>query len=194
MGLAARKESKRFTYGDYQKWDDGERWELINGEAYNMSPAPRRVHQEILTNLIGQLWNQLQGKPCKVYPAPFDVRLPQGSETDEESSNVVQPDLSVICDPKKLDEKGCLGAPDLIIEILSPGSHSRDKMEKFNLYEMAGVKEYWVVSPEEEMVEVFLLEEGTYGRPNTYNAKNTVTIGVLKDMSVDLSKVFLTPV
>ncbi|MCP4153052.1 MAG: Uma2 family endonuclease [bacterium] len=191
MGLAAKKEIQKFTYGDYLKWDDGERWEIIDGLAYNMSPAPKRIHQIILGNLYFHLRTLLSGKPCDVYLAPFDVRLPMGNEREEDIGNVVQPDLSVICDPKKLDENGCIGAPDFVIEIVSPGSQRRDKLEKYNLYEMAGVKEYWLVWPEGQMVDVFLMEpEGTFGRSKTYTEKNTIKINVLKNMSIDLSKVF----
>ena len=195
MGLAVRRDSQTFTYGDYQKWDDGERWELINGEAYNMSPAPQRLHQKILGELYLQLGTQLKGKTCEVYLPPFDVRLPLGNEKEADIINVVQPDISVICDPKKLDKKGCLGAPDFIIEILSPGNPRRDKLEKFNLYEMVGVKEYWVISPEGQMVEAFLLgPNGTYGRPQLYTEKDTVKISVLKDIKIDLGAIFVEPV
>jgi len=194
MGFAARKITQTFTYGDYLKWDDGERWELINGEAYNMSPAPRRIHQQILGALYLQLGNKLKGKTCEVYLSPFDVRLPLGDEKEEDIVNVVQPDISVICDLKKLDEKGCLGAPDFIIEILSPGNPRRDKLEKFNLYEMVGVKEYWVVSPEGKMVEVFVLgPNNSYGRPQMYTETDTVKISVLKDIDIDLGAVFIEP-
>lgn len=191
MGLAARKDTQKFTYSDYLKWNEGERWEIINGEAYNMSPAPQRIHQKISRKLSFQLESQLEGKACEHYYAPFDVRLPLGDEREEDITNVVQPDLSVICDPGKLDDKGCIGAPDFVIEILSPGSRRRDKLEKFNLYEMAGVKEYWMVSPEEQMVEVFLLgPDGFYGRPRMYTEKDTVEVSVLKNISIDLSKIF----
>lgn len=195
MGLAVRKETQKFTYGDYQKWDDGERWELIDGEAYNMSPAPQRIHQKILGNLYYHLRARLKDKSCEVYMAPFDVRLPLGDEKEEDITNVVQPDLSIICDPKKLDEKGCIGAPNFIIEILSPGSQRRDKLEKFNLYEMAEVKEYWLVWPEEKMVDVFLLgPEGKYGRPQTYTEKDSIEINTLKNMNIDLSEIFTEPI
>ncbi|MCP4216524.1 MAG: Uma2 family endonuclease [bacterium] len=191
MGLAVRKETQKFTYGDYLKWDDGERWELIDGEAYNMTPAPRRIHQEISGELFVQLRNQLSGKSCKAYFAPFDVRLPMENENEDDITNVVQPDITVICDQKKLDDKGCLGTPDFVIEILSPGNPRHDRMVKFNLYEKAGVKEYWIVSPEGQMVEVFLLgPQGSYGRPQFYSQKDIININVLKDITIDLGKVF----
>ncbi|MCP4213432.1 MAG: Uma2 family endonuclease [bacterium] len=191
MGLAAIEETQKFTYGDYLKWDDGERWEIIDGEAYNMTPAPKRMHQKILGNLYFHLRTLLTGKPCEAYLPPFDVRLPLGDEREEDITNVVQPDLSVICDPDKLDDNGCTGAPDFVIEIISPGSLKRDKLEKFNLYEMAGVKEYWLVWPEGQMVEVFLLgPDGSYGRPTIYTETDTAEISVLKNISIDLGKVF----
>ncbi len=192
MGLAARKETEKYTYADYLKWDDGKRWELINGEAYDMSPAPRPVHQEILGELFLQLRTKLKGKSCKVYMAPYDVRLPFKDKREDDILDVVQPDLTVICDPKKRDDKGCLGAPDFIIEILSPGNHRHDRVKKYNLYEMAGVKEYWMVSPEERLVEVLRLgADGAYGRMTVYTETDVVPIGVLKEMEIDLNTVFL---
>ena len=134
---------------------------------------------------------RLKDKSCEIYLAPFDVRLPLGDEKEDDITNVVQPDLSIICDPKKLDKKGCIGAPNFVIEILSPGSHRRDKLEKFNLYEMAGVKEYWLVWPEEKIVDVFLLGPGEkYGRPQTYTEKDTVEINTLKNITIDFSEIF----
>ena len=190
MGLPAMKQE--FTYADYQSWDDGERWEIIDGEAYDMSPAPERIHQDISMEILMQLGNQLKDKKCRVYHPPFDVRLPLANQKDDqEIINVVQPDISVICDPRKLDKKGCNGAPDLIIEILSPPTSRKDRMEKYNLYEQAGVKEYWLVSPDEQMVEVHILgPEGQYGRPFKYNEKNSVQLQVLKDITIELAPVF----
>lgn len=170
-----------YMNGDYLKRDDGERWELINGIPYNMSPAPQRLHQKVLGALHLQLGNQLKGKTCEVYIPPFDARLPMGSEKEEDIINVVQPDITVICNPKKLDKKGCIGTPDFIIEIISPGNPQQDKLEKFNLYEIAGVKEYWLISPDIRMLEVFLLgSDGTYGRPQIYTEKDTIKVNVLK--------------
>ncbi|MCP4153679.1 MAG: Uma2 family endonuclease [bacterium] len=194
MGLAAKKEVQKYTYADYRTWDDDERWEIIHGEATNMTPAPVRIHQEILTDLLVQLVNQLKDKPCKVYPAPFDVRLPLANENEEDISNIVQPDISVICDPGKLDEKGCTGAPDLIIEILSPSTRRRDRLEKLNLYEMAGVKEYWLVEPEGQLVDVFILgSDGAYGRSQMYTESDTIEINSLKPLAVDLGSVLKKP-
>ncbi len=191
MVLAAKKQPKKFTYSDYLSWNDEERWEIINGKAYNMTPAPARNHQSISVELLFQIKTQLKGKKCEVYHAPFDVRLPLGSEKEEEIENIVQPDISVICDPVKLDEKGCLGAPDLIIEIISPSTYRKDRMEKFFLYEQVGVKEYWLVSPGDKIVEVFILgTDGKYGRPDIYGENDTIQLKALKDKKIDLSSVF----
>ncbi|MCP4150347.1 MAG: Uma2 family endonuclease [bacterium] len=188
MGPAIRNDTQKYTYADYRSWDDGERWEIIGGEPYSMSPAPARIHQEISMELSRQFANQLLNKPCSVYSAPFDVRLPLADEDENTISNVVQPDISVICDPKKLDDKGCLGAPALIIEILSPATRRRDQLEKFNLFEMAGVKEYWMVEPDGQLVSVFILgPEGSYGRPRIYTETDTIETNALKNVRIDLS-------
>lgn len=195
MGLALKKPVEKFTYGDYLSWDDKENWEIIHGEAYNMSPAPPTIHQLIAGELFLQIGNQLKGKSCRVIPAPFDVRFPEKNQTDSEIENeienVVQPDISVICDRNKLDEKGCRGAPDFIIEIISPSTSRKDRMEKFFLYERMGVKEYWLVSPLEKIVEVFLLgPNGKYGRPGIFSEADTLHSSILKGLSVDLGAVF----
>ena len=151
----AKKIKTRFTYKDYLSWPEEERYEIIEGEAYSMTPAPGREHQKICMELILQFGNFLRDKPCELYTAPFDVRLKSGKEKEDNISTVVQPDISVICDKKKLDDKGCLGAPDLIIEIISPSTASRDFKEKLDLYDKHGVKEYWIVDPATKIVMVF---------------------------------------
>ena len=121
--------SERFTYGDYRRWPEEERWELIGGEVYDMCPAPTRIHQDFVVELAIQIGSFLRDKPCRLYIAPFDVRLPEADETDDEVNTVVQPDVVVICDPAKLDDKGCRGAPDWIIEVLSPRTAVKDQIE-----------------------------------------------------------------
>ncbi len=142
-------EPRRFTYADLLSWPAEERWELIDGVAYDISPAPSREHEEITVALILQFGNFLKGNPCRVYTAPFDVRLPNASEDAMTASTVVQPDLTVVCDLKKLDARGCLGAPSMVVEIVSPDSAARDLQVKFQLYEQAGVPEYRVILPGE---------------------------------------------
>ena len=132
------QKDERYTYLDYYSWDDGERWELIDGVAYAMSPAPAPKHQTISRELLVQIANFLKGKPYEVFHAPFDVRL----NADSDDDTVMQPDIFVVCDKSKIDDKGCNGAPDMIIEILSPSTAKRDIVLKFNAYLQAGVREY----------------------------------------------------
>jgi Uma2 family endonuclease len=136
-----QKSDRRSTYAEYLTWPEDERRELMDGVAYAMTPAPGRRHQSILVELSRQVANLLQGADCRPYSAPFDVRLPEGDEADEQVVTVVQPDLAVVCDPAKLDDAGCRGAPDWIVEVLSPATASRDPIEKRALYARHGVKE-----------------------------------------------------
>lgn len=183
-----------FTYADYVTWPDEERWELIEGIAFDMSPAPSRYHQEILGNLFLEI-NKLPGdksKKCKAFVAPFDVRLPEGNQSDEKTLNVVQPDISVICDPGKLDDKGCKGAPDFIVEITSPATAKKDMKYKLLLYEKHGIPEYWIVHPEEHIVMVYKLDEqGKYGRAEIFSKDDIVQLK-LKDgvIEINLDAVF----
>ncbi len=191
MGPLALKREERFTYGDYLTWDDDQRWELIDGVPYNMSPAPTVRHQLILGELHRQVANWLLDKPCQVFIAPFDVRLPEDDESDEQVETVVQPDLSIICDKSKLDEAGCRGAPDLIVEILSPSTAHKDLKVKFERYERARVQEYWIVDPNGSTVQIYTLgAEGRYGLPEAYGAVDRVSVGIFPDLEIDLAVVF----
>lgn len=153
--------------------------------------APLRIHQEILGNLYLGFGTYFAEKACKVYLVPFDVRLPKGNEADEEIDTVVQPDLSVICDPLKLDRRGCKGAPDLVVEILSPGSASRDMKDKLRLYEKHGVKEYWLVYPYEQVVEIFTLDtHGKYCFHERFKNNETAESPLFPGLTVNLVKVF----
>jgi Uma2 family endonuclease len=148
-------EKARYTFADCLTWGENERIEIINGEAIMMAP-PSRIHQEILTELTRQLANFLEGKRCKVYPAPFGVRLfEKDGNAPEDVDTLVEPDITVVCDRDKLDKHGCKGAPDLVIEILSPPSLRHDRLIKLGLYQRAGVREYWIVDPENKSVQVF---------------------------------------
>lgn len=195
MGIAAKKEDRKYSYKDYLTWPEDERWELIDGVPYDMSPAPSRKHQAISRELVRQLANYLRGKPCQIYHAPFDVRLPKGNEKDEDIETVVQPDLVVVCEPAKLDDKGCKGTPSLIIEILSPYTAKKDMEAKFLLYERVGVKEYWVVDPNNNTVLVYKLDENNkFGRHTIYSTEDSVKVGIFEDMTVELKDVFLEQV
>ncbi|GHV73598.1 hypothetical protein AGMMS49940_09000 [Spirochaetia bacterium] len=180
---------RKFTYSDYKAWElkEGERYELIDGEAFAMS-APNDQHQAIAAELTAWFVTFLRGKPCTVRPAPYDVRL--FYEEDENDDTVVQPDISVICGKEKRGPEGCRGAPDLVVEILSSGSISNDLVRKFNLYLEAGVREYWVVSPEHKTVQVFVLQDGAY-RGKVYHGDASVPSSVLEGLSVNMAAVFV---
>lgn len=192
MPIPLRKENERYTYADYVTWPGDERWELLDGIPFDMSPAPSRYHQEISGNLFFEIKKFLKDKKCKIYPAPFDVRLPEGQQTDEETMTVVQPDISVICDPAKLDNKGCKGAPDFVVEIVSPDTVKKDMKYKLLLYEKHGVPEYWVVHPEENIVMVYKLNEKMqYNRAEIYSKDDQIEL-ILKDgtITINLEAVF----
>jgi Uma2 family endonuclease len=190
MGLPER--DKVFTYGEYSLWPESERWELINGVAFDMSPAPSRQHQLILTGIFGQVYNLLTEVSCEVYCAPFDVRFPDYIEQENsEISTVVQPDLVVVCDKKKLDDKGCIGAPDLVVEILSPSTMSKDLHQKFTLYEKHSVGEYWVISPGDKVLFRYKLSaEGKYTEPEIYEENDILNSDITGDFKIELKKVF----
>lgn len=187
MPLAEQK--RVYTYRDYLNWNEDQRIEILEGELY-MQAAPSRRHQEILSELHRQIANYLVGKDCKVYPAPFEVCL-ETIEIPEQIINVFEPDLSIICDKSKLDDRGCKGAPDWIIEITSPSTARVDKIKKFNKYEEAGVKEYWIIEPDENIVSVFTLGDNKrYGRPEMYAEDEKIIVKTLESLEIDLEAVF----
>lgn len=192
MGYAQKRSDRKWTYADYRAWPENERWELIDGVAYDMSPAPSREHQKLSRNLSLQIGGYLQGKRCEMYAAPFDVRLPDHAGQDDDGiGTVVQPDIVVVCDPAKLDDRGCKGAPDLVIEILSPATAEHDLKDKFHLYQRAGVKEYWIVNQTDRTVMVFkLTDAGEYGRPDMYASRDRIPAPLLGELKVDLAEVF----
>jgi Uma2 family endonuclease len=157
--------SSLYTYGDYRLWQGDERWELIDGEAMLMSPAPRIQHQRVVGALYRQLAQFLEGNPCEALIAPFDVRLPKGNEADDAVDTVVQPDLVVVCDASKIDSLGVRGAPDLVVEVLSPATAGRDEILKRDLYERSGVREYWLIEPETLSLRVYQARDRRFGAP-----------------------------
>ena len=183
MGLALRTE-KHYTYADYLQWPDDTRYELIDGEAFRMAPTPLIEHQEIAGEVYCQLANQLDGQPCRPYIAPVDVRLPRTDEADAAIDTVVQPDVLVVCDPGKVDRRGVRGAPDWLLEVLSPSTAAHDQIAKRRTYERAGVREYWLVHPGDRTLTVYVLENGQYGRPEIYELKDATPIGVLPGVSI----------
>ena len=183
--------SFRNTFADCLTWEENDRVEIIDGEVFMMAP-PSSVHQEIAAELTRQFGNYLEGKQCKVYPAPFGVRLfEQDGETPEDVDTVVEPDLSVVCDRSKIDKHGCKGAPDLIIEILSPSSLRHDRFVKLGLYQRAGVREYWIVDPEYKSVQVFTQDKTSSLRiAEEYGREDVARVNVLEGCFIDLGKVF----
>lgn len=181
--------SAKYSYADYLKWKFEERVEIIKGKIFQLS-APRRKHQSISAEISFQISDYLRNSKCKLYYAPFDVRLPISTD-DKKTFTVVQPDICVICNPEILDEKGCNGAPDLIVEILSPSTSEKDTTIKFDLYEEVGVIEYWIVYPDYNLVEVFVLDDkGKYRHIRKYAAKQKVPVNILEGLEIDLEKVF----
>jgi len=183
-GTSPRKSDRPFTYKDYKAWPDEERWELINGEAYAMSPAPRRIHQTLLGGLFVQLDSFFSGKPCRPYIAPVDVFLPEGDEPIDSVEHVVQPDAFVVCDKSKLIDEGILGAPDFVIEVLSPGTAMKDQTQKRRLYESRGIREYWIVNPETLEVFMYVLKGDAYGLPSVADLRGPVPVSIFPGLAL----------
>lgn len=181
--------TKRYSYADYFTWKLQERVELLKGKIMLMSPAPSSRHQEISSFISNEVYNFLKKKSCKVFSAPFDVRL-EPIKDDSKVFTVVQPDISVICDLTKIDSRGCLGAPELIVEILSPGNTKKEMKYKFELYEAAGVEEYWIVDPGEKVVFQYNLESGRFVNYRPLIEEDTLYSSVLQGFSIDLRGVF----
>ena len=178
------RDREHHTYGEYLHWPDDVRYELIDGVAYLMAPAPTLDHQEVAGEVYYQLRQALQGKPCRAFIAPVDVRFPKAGEADEQVDTVLQPDVLVVCDPLKLDRRGVRGAPDLVVEVLSPGTSSHDHVRKRRVYERAGVAEYWLVHPIDRMVTVYRLVNGEYGKPDVFELVDATPVGVLPEVII----------
>lgn len=184
--------SLTYTYADYLQWRFKERVELIKGRIFKMSPAPTLKHQELLMRISNSFFNYLKGRTCKVFVAPFDVRLPaRNRKKPEQITTVVQPDICIVCDEDKLDEKGCCGAPDLVVEILSPGNSQKEIRIKHQLYEEAGVTDYWVVYPAEESIAVFHNNEiNGYGGAMLYTAGDIITCKAVPGFTISVTDIF----
>ena len=183
--------SLTYSYAHYLNWLFDERVELIKGHVFKMSPAPSRFHQKISAKLLYSLFGFLNNQPCEVYAAPFDVRFPKESLADKDIYTVVQPDICVICDPSKLDEKGCIGAPDIVVEILSPGNNKKELLNKYGVYEEFGVREYWIISPTEKTFLKYTLDyEGKYQPSKLFTLSEKVTSSILPGFELDLDEVF----
>ena len=190
MQLSDLDLNKTYTYADYLRWTFDERLELIKGKIFKMSPAPGSVHQLISGAVVNELYNYLKGKPCRVFAAPFDVRLIRRTVKEQDITTVVQPDVCVICDPKKIDEKGCLGAPDIVIEILSPGNNKKELQNKYEVYEEAGVLEYWIIHPNEKTFLKYTLVSGLFQPSKLLAPGEEVTTPILPGFVLDLEELF----
>jgi Uma2 family endonuclease len=195
MGTLNLDLNKRYTYADYLTWMDDTRRELYNGFIKLMTPAPSRKHQKASTNLTSIFWPFLKDKRCEIYHAPSDVRFPKNdrAKSDKQVYTVLQPDLYIVCDLSKLDDRGCLGAPDMVVEIVSPQSSKRDVKDKFEIYQQHGVREYWIVNPNDENVNVFVLDKnGKFQLQGMYAGDDQIPVNIFNgELRVDLTEVFL---
>ncbi|WP_194975263.1 Uma2 family endonuclease [Aquiflexum lacus] len=181
----------KYSYADYLTWQMDEMVEIIKGKVFkSAAAAPRRIHQKVSLKISNKLFNFLENRPCEVYAAPFDVRLPVKSKRNEDIFTVVQPDICVVCDRNKLDEAGCVGAPDLIIEILSPGNNRKELKYKYEVYEESGVQEYWVIHPNEQTLLIYSLTNGSYIASKLFSPGDIVNSECIEGFSLDLEYVF----
>ena len=185
MGLPD-KARQRFTWGDYRSWGDGERWELIGGEAFCMSPAPSSRHQAIVGELFGELRSFFRGRSCQPFVSPIDVKL--------SAEDVVQPDVVVVCDPAQILQTHVEGPPTLVVEVLSPSTHRHDRVRKLRLYARHGIREYWLVQPHPALVEVLHLDAGEYRVAGAYTDRETLHSPAFPELALDLAEVFTLPI
>lgn len=183
MGYALR-DQRRYTYGDYRSWPEDVRYELIDGAAFLMAPAPSVDHQILAFEVGRQLGNALEGHPCRVLMAPVDVLLARADQADEAVDTVVQPDVLVVCDPRKVTPRGLRGAPDWVLEVISPASASHDQIVKLAAYERAGVPEYWLAHPADRILTIYRLDGTAYGRPRIVELTGETPVGVLAGVTI----------
>lgn len=180
-----------YSYADYLTWPMDLVAELIQGRLFKKAAAaPNRIHQRVSLKLSVKLYQFLEGKTCQVYEAPFDVRFPNDSKEDHRIFDVVQPDICVVCDPSILDQRGCIGSPDLIVEILSPGNSKLELNQKFDLYESREVKEYWIIQPEHQTMTIYTWENGTYLPSRLFTTGDVIESQVVKGFKLDLEEFF----
>jgi Uma2 family endonuclease len=180
-----KRDAQRHTYADYLVWSRTYGDELVDGAAYVREPSPSPLHQTVVGEIYRQISNALQGKACRVYIAPFDVRLPKSTEHDNNVDTVVQPDVLIVSDPKKIDGRGMRGAPDWVAEVFSPGTGSYDQKVKLPAYERAGVREVWLVHPIKRTLQIYRLRSGSYGRATLHELKGKTPLTVIPDVTID---------
>lgn len=181
--------NKVYTYYDYLNFPNDEFVEIIDGKIFAMSPAPSRMHQELIMEISAELRNYIKSNKgqCKVYPAPFDVVLINENENENDSKNIVQPDISVICDKNKLNDKGCFGSPDMIVKIVSKFNPGNDYVKKLYLYEKYKVKEYWIVNPMKKNILVYTLTESGYNQPDLYTFNDKIKVNIFNNLEIDFN-------
>ena len=189
MQSLSKRDDKRHTYGEYLEWPSDVRYELIEGQAFAMSPGPDLAHQDLVGEIFVQVSVALRGKSCRAFVAPLDVRLPHGDEPDDQVDSVVQPDVIVVCDEKKLDRLGVSGAPDWVVEVLSPATASHDQVRKRRIYERSGVREFWLVHPTDRVLMVYRLAGEEYGKPDTQVLEGQTPVGVLPGVVIHWDEV-----
>lgn len=186
--MMVRKGNENLTYAKYLTMDEDARVEVIDGKIYNMYPAPSPMHQSVQAELLTEFNLYCRDKKCKVFPAPIDVCF-SNVEIDK-LKEWVQPDLVIVCDKSKIRDKRIVGVPDLIVEILSGATARKDKTVKYNLYQKVGVKEYWIVDPSNEFIDVYLLEDDRYEASGTYFKDDSIPVNIFDGFSIDLKNVF----
>ena len=191
MNNPAPKIDTKYSYADYLTWNDDGRWEIIDGVAYSLA-SPSDIHQEILGELFAEFRNYLKGKKCRAYVAPFDVSLPsEKQDGNDKIYDVVQPDIIIVCDKEKISRKGCKGSPDIVIEILSPSTASKDCLRKRILYEKNKINQYWIIDPDEQEVYILKLAgHGMYGHPERYGKEDKIKVENFEGLEIDLKLIF----
>lgn len=184
-------DNKVYNYNDYLNFSDDEIVEIIDGKIFAMSLAPSRIHQELIMEISAELRNYVKSNSgqCKVYPAPFDVVLIDDNKTEMDSKNIVQPDISVICDRSKLNDKGCFGSPDMVVEVVSKFNPGNDYVKKLYLYEKYKVKEYWIVNPMKKNILVYTLTEIGYNEPDLYTFNDKIKVNIFDNLEIDFSSI-----
>ncbi len=191
MVMAIPQERSNFTYADYLKLGDDARYEVIDGQIYNMSPSPIPKHQRVLGELFTEFSVYLRGKECRVFIAPIDVCLSEEKEDLSKVKEWVIPDMVVVCDKDKIGEKRIMGSPDLLVEVLSTSTAKHDRLTKYNKYQQAGVKEYWIVDPVHETIEIFSLQDGRYIPFNIYAKEDSIKVSIFEDLCIHLNNIFV---
>lgn len=186
--VTQRNENKRCTFQDLLSWDDNSRYEIFDGVPI-MLATPTTKHQGIISYLTTEFNIFFKGQTCRVFPSPFTIRLSEADDYDH-ADNVFEPDISIVCNKNQLDQHGCKGAPNLIVEVLSPSTSRNDRVKKYNTYQRFGVYEYWIIDPLNETVEIYILDNGTYKRWNAYGREDTISSGQFESFEIKAEDMF----